>query len=101
TMFPTLLLRECWNDAVQQQLVSDFLNWQAPWLLQLPLSPEIRIRLERAAWERPLETSRVYRLFPEILDEKGLTTTRVKARIMHEKPLTQSVNEPFYPFVNE
>ncbi|MES9972207.1 MAG: hypothetical protein ABW092_19410 [Candidatus Thiodiazotropha sp.] len=101
TMFPPLLLREHWNDAKQRQLVSDFLNWQAPWLLQLPLCPEIRIRLESAAWARPLETSRVYRLFPEIIDEKGLTATRVKARIMHEKPPTESINEPFYPFVNE
>ncbi|MFC1312658.1 MAG: hypothetical protein G8D80_21030, partial [gamma proteobacterium symbiont of Ctena orbiculata] len=57
--------------------------------------------LETAAWERPLETSRVYRLFPEIIDEQGLTTTRVKARIMRDNPESRDLNEPFYPFVNE
>jgi hypothetical protein len=95
------LLRDHWEESGHQQLVSDFFNWQAPWLLQLPLSPDIRSQLEAAAWERPLETSRVYRLFPEIIDEKGLTTTRVKARIMQDKPKAPEVNEPFYPFVNE
>ncbi|MES9909412.1 MAG: hypothetical protein ABW150_13040 [Candidatus Thiodiazotropha sp.] len=101
TLFPALLLRDRWEDSNHQQLVSDFLEWQAPWLLQLPLRPETRSRLETAAWERPLETSRVYRLFPEIIDEQGLTTTRVKARIMRDKSHMQHVNEPFYPFVNE
>ncbi|MEW8140862.1 MAG: hypothetical protein AB2776_05615 [Candidatus Thiodiazotropha endolucinida] len=101
TLFPTLLLRDHWEDSNHQQLVSDFLKWQAPWLLQLPLCPETRTQLETAAWERPLETSRVYRLFPEIIDEQGLTTTRVKARIMRDKTQMQHVNEPFYPFVNE
>ena len=51
-IFPTLLLQERWEDANQQQLVADFLNWQAPWLLQLPLDPETRIQLEEAAWAR-------------------------------------------------
>ncbi|MEW8027881.1 MAG: hypothetical protein AB2792_13500 [Candidatus Thiodiazotropha sp.] len=101
TLFPTLLLRDRWDDSDHQQLVSDFLKWQAPWLLQLPLCPKTRTQLETAAWQRPLETSRVYRLFPEIIDEKGLTTTRVKARIMRDKPAVQDLNEPFYPFVNE
>jgi hypothetical protein len=101
SQFPSLLLRECWDDAQQQQLVSDFLKWQAPWLLQLPLSQDRRTQLETAAWDHPLETSRVYRLFPEIIDKQGLTTTRVKARIMQDKSTTQVISEPFYPFVNE
>jgi hypothetical protein len=100
-LFPTLLLRDQWDESSHRQLVSDFFKWQAPWLLQLSLTPDIRSQLETAAWERPLETSRVYRLFPEIIDQQGLTTTRVKARIMHDKPVPQKINEPFYPFVNE
>lgn len=100
-LFPTLLLRDHWDESSHQQLVSDYFKWQAPWLLQLSLSPDIRSQLEAAAWESPLETSRVYRLYPEIIDKKGLTTTRVKARIMRDKSVAQEVNEPFYPFVNE
>ncbi|MCU7893166.1 MAG: hypothetical protein KZQ78_16900 [Candidatus Thiodiazotropha sp. (ex Ustalcina ferruginea)] len=82
-----------------KQLVTDFLSWQAPWLLQLSLESEIRKQLESAAWKRPRESSRVFRLFPEIFDQKGLTTTRVKARMLRDKPNLQQVNEPFYPFV--
>ncbi|MCU7929490.1 MAG: hypothetical protein KZQ90_01730 [Candidatus Thiodiazotropha sp. (ex Codakia rugifera)] len=99
--FPPLLLRDQWIDADHKQLVMDFLSWQAPWLLQLSLESEVRKQLEHAAWKRPQESSRVFRLFPEILDQKGLTTTRVKARMLQEKPDLQQVNEPFYPFVNE
>jgi hypothetical protein len=101
TDFPALLLRDNWDETHQQRLVTDFLNWQAPWLLQLPLCQDKRARLESAAWNRPLETSRVYRLFPEIIDQLGLTTTRVKARLLQDTPSSQGVKEPFYPFVNE
>jgi hypothetical protein len=101
TDFPALLLRDRWDDRQQQQLVTDFLNWQAPWLLQLPLCQDKRTQLETAAWNRPFETSRVYRLFPEIIDQQGLITTRVKARIMQDKSASQGIKEPFYPFVNE
>ncbi|MES9943170.1 MAG: hypothetical protein ABW104_05875 [Candidatus Thiodiazotropha sp. 6PLUC2] len=99
--FPKLLVRDKWQDDKQRKLVNDFLHWQAPWLLQLKLSPLLRKQLEQAAWRRPIETSRVFRLFPAILDQQGLTTTRVKARIISDRPTHQQVNEPFYPFVNE
>ncbi len=99
--FPPLLLRETWPDPRQQALIREFLDWQSPWLLQLPLTPALRQRLESAAWRRPRETSRVYRLFPRVYDTSGLTTTRVKARLLQDRPAPQQVNEPFYPFVNE
>ncbi|MET0067456.1 MAG: hypothetical protein ABW076_14005 [Candidatus Thiodiazotropha sp.] len=99
--FPPLLLRERWPEAENQKLIRDFIDWQSPWLLQLPLSTEQRRRLETAAWRRPRETSRVYRLFPRVYDASGLTATRVKARLMQDPPSAQPVHEPFYPFVNE
>ncbi|MCG8488702.1 MAG: hypothetical protein MI756_14610 [Chromatiales bacterium] len=99
--FPQLLIRDHWQDNRQHKLVADFIDWQAPWLLQLKLTQKLRKQLEQAAWRRPLETSRVYRLFPDILDRQGLTATRVKARLISDKPPQQQVNEPFYPFVNE
>jgi hypothetical protein len=99
--FPPLLIQQEWEDRDVNKLVADFIDWQAPWLLQLPLSAQTRIKLEQAAWRRPLETNRVYRLLPRILDRRGLTAARVKARFLHNKPPTRQVNEPFYPFVNE
>jgi hypothetical protein len=99
--FPQLLLKDEWIDDNQHKLVADFIEWQAPWLLQLNLKPKLRSQLEKAAWRRPVETSRVYRLFPDILDRAGLTATRVKARFLVNQSVSQQVNEPFYPFVNE
>ena len=99
--FPSLLIRDQWEEHKQCKLVADFIDWQAPWLLQLKLKPHTRKQLEKAAWQRPLETSRVYRLFPDIFDKQGLIATRVKARFLQDKPSAKQVNEPFYPFVNE
>ncbi|MCU7828838.1 MAG: hypothetical protein KZQ85_07190 [Candidatus Thiodiazotropha sp. (ex Myrtea sp. 'scaly one' KF741663)] len=100
-IFPPLLLQSAWSTPEQQRMVSDYLDWQAPWLLQLELDTVLRKQLEKAAWKRPLETSRVYRLFPKVFDAKGLTVTRVKARMLQEKPSIKLISEPFYPFVNE
>jgi hypothetical protein len=98
--FPPLLLSTDWPSHEAWRLVTDYLDWQAPWLLQLDLEEGLRQRLEQAAWQRPRETERVYRLFPQIFDEEGLTVTRVKARLLNDKPRPQ-VGEPFYPFYNE
>lgn len=98
--FPPLLLSTDWPSARAWRLVTDYLDWQAPWLLQLELEPGLRQRLEQAAWQRPRETGRVFRLFPDICDDRGLTVTRVKARLLDERP-APSTREPFYPFYNE
>ena len=99
--FPELFIRSDWPEAEQSALVQDFLTWQAPWLLQLHhLDRPTRERLEQAAWRRPVETSKVFRLFPQILDQQSLTATRVKSRFLdgNAKP---EPPEPFYPFYNE
>jgi len=99
--FPPLLLSTDWTAEDDHQLVRDYLDWQAPWLLQLSLDNTLRRRLEMAAWQRPRETARVYRLFPEVHDKQGLTVTRVKARMMQIEPIEPRQPEPFYPFFNE
>ena len=99
--FPPLLLTTQWAEKEQQQLVTDYLDWQAPWLLQLELDIILRRQLEQAAWRRPRETARVYRLFPEVCDTGGLTVARVKARMMQDEPRDTRLPEPFYPFYNE
>lgn len=99
--FPPLLISEDWPGARDRDLVQAFFNWTSPWLLQLPeLSSERRRELEKEAWKRPDVSARVYRLFPEVLDEGGLTAARVAARLSQPKE-SVAVPEPFYPFFNE
>ncbi len=99
--FPPMLLSTDWPSPSAWRLVTDYLDWQAPWLLQLDLDQGLRERLEQAAWQRPRETERVFRLFPQICDDRGLTVTRVKARLLNERPPADLPREPFYPFYNE
>ncbi len=98
--FPPMLLSTDWPSPIAWRLVTDYLDWQAPWLLQLELETGLRQRLEQAAWQRPRETERVFRLFPQIFDEEGLTVARVKARLLPKSSLPRA-REPFYPFFNE
>lgn len=99
--FPPLLLQDDWPNEAQRHLVADYHDWQAPWLLQLELDTALRRRLEQAAWQRPRETGKVFRLFPAICDDAGLTVARVKARLLTDGAQAGSASEPIYPFYNE
>jgi hypothetical protein len=98
-LFPPLLLRETWPDERHRALVADLLAWQAPWLLQLDtINDERRRQLEQAAWHNPLQVERGHRLYPRILDQNGLTATRVKARLIGlDQEQEQPPPEPFMP----
>jgi len=99
--FPALFIRSTWPDANHTALVRDFHAWQAPWLLQLHhIDQPTREHLEQSAWRRPGETSKVFRLFPQIFDRQSLTATRVKSRLL-DGQAAPPPPEPFYPFYNE
>ena len=77
--FPECLLSEDWHDPQARQLVTDYLNWQAPLLLMLPLSLPRRRELEQQAQYRPLSVHTCHRLYPEILDQELLNKILVEA----------------------
>jgi hypothetical protein len=92
---PPLLISQAWEDERESSLVEAFIDWLSPWLLQIKLSDVIlRNRLEQCAWQRPLEVERVYALFPEIIDRKGLKVARVKAQLMGDSS-QKKYHEPF------
>ena len=96
--FPELFLRLEWEDPHHARLMKDFVAWQAPWLLQLDsIGQTTRAWLEKAAWQRPHETSRVFRLFPQVQDQKGLTATRVRAQLIDRSDTADELAEAFYP----
>lgn len=63
-------------------LLREFLDWQAPWLLQLQnLSVEQRDYLEQQAVQRTGESARCHRLYPKLIDEARITAARVEAKL--------------------
>jgi len=93
---PKRLLLEKWDDAGHQSLVSDYLDWQAPWLLQLDsFDDEARQMLELLAWKRPVLCAKQYHLFAKVLDEGQLKVVRVQARLMGYDSKRQGVIETF------
>lgn len=82
--FPVLLLREQWPNAEHQQLVNDYLAWQAPILLTLPALDRARRKLlEQSAGQRPLLVHQQYRLYPVIVNQALINKILVEA-VMRE-----------------
>jgi hypothetical protein len=77
--FPPCLLSEDWQVPEAQQLVTDYLNWQAPLLLMLPLPAPCRQQLEVQAQQRPLAVHTYHRLYPEVIDQALLNKILVEA----------------------
>ncbi len=107
--FPELLLRDDWHNPEDGALIRAYLDWQSPWLLLLQtLHTDTRRRLERAARQRAIETSRQHHLYPTVIDPDGLKVALVEARLRsavsppakddEEMPLSP---DPIYPFFNE
>jgi hypothetical protein len=93
---PPRLLLEQWGDAGDQSLVKDYLDWQAPWLLQLDnFDDETRQALELQAWKRPVLCAKQFQLFTKVLDDKQLKVARVQARLMGYDSQKQGVIETF------
>jgi hypothetical protein len=79
-------LREEWPEPSDRDLVRDYLNWCAPFLLTLPdLDDAHRDRLERAATARAMELDSLYRLYPKILNPGLVKSLRVEARIRRSR----------------
>ena len=100
--FPdTPVQAECFA-GVQRKLVDDYLDFDAPAMLQLLTIPrQLRARLEQAAWAHPLQVASLYRLYPYIIDKEGLKVALVKASIIGISGNNDSWHEPFLPYVNE
>ncbi len=69
------------HDEQHQQLIKDFLNWQAPWLLLLQdLSDADREHFEQQARQRALTLDKQFNLYPKVIDQTQINAARVEAR---------------------
>ena len=93
---PQRLLLEDWQTTEDSRLVSDYIAWLAPWLLQLNnYDDDTRQSIEKQAWQRPVLCAKQYHLFAKVLDEKQLKVVRVQARLMGYDGQGQRVIETF------
>jgi len=82
TAFPALNLRSDWSDGTMQALVDDYFCWLSPYLLMLPdLDDQLRAGLEQAASSHAIEVSRLWRLYPRVLDGEFVRRARVEAEL--------------------
>jgi hypothetical protein len=81
-IFPPFMIREDWEDAEDSELCQRYLKRQSARLLMLHnLKHEDRLRMEVAAKDHIFEVERLYKLYPEIADEKQMNAMRVEARL--------------------
>lgn len=80
--FPPCLIKSQWDDAECQRLCDLYLDRLAPRLLMLTgLPSDLRQHLENAACQHAIEVDNFYNLYPEVINDKALTTARVEARL--------------------
>ena len=100
--FPETLLGTGQHDAAHQQLIKDFITWQAPWLLLLPtLDTETRRSYERQARSQPAKLVHHYRLYPEIADSAVIDAARVEVRLRETVPEPETEEQVLSTFYVE
>ena len=85
--FPELLIKDNWQDETAQQLINDYLEWQAPFLLTLPhLSPITRKRLEQLAFRQAFKVEGQHKLWPQVIDEEKLKAVLIEVQMRRSNP---------------
>lgn len=99
TAFPPLLLRSEWPEAADQALVSAYLEWLAPYLLELPaLTTAGRSELEQAAVKQAPVVAARHRLYPETIDRQRITAALVEAQLRGQVAEQRVPGAEEYPF---
>lgn len=99
--FPPHFLQPERHAAPFSELLADYLNWQAPWLLLLDTLPdETRRALEIQARTRAAEMVKQHRLYPAVADPAQIKAALVEMVLRDKQPETKDKpnpsNSPFY-----
>lgn len=93
-VFPPYFLSDADSAPRHRQLIQEFIDWQAPWLLLLQnLMPAARQRFERLARSRALAVEKHYHLYPDIVDHDPLTAARVEAALRKNQAQDEDADE--------
>lgn len=100
--FPATLISPGRGEESQRRLVEDYVAWQAPCLLMLPLQKATRGNLEVLARQQPFEVLKHCQLYPEVVDQAQINAARVEAALCRQT--AQSVQDnslsPYYIELN-
>ncbi len=105
SQFPDLFLEPDQHEPPYAQLISDYLGWQAPWLLLLDtLAPETRRVMETLARMRAAEMIKHHHLYPELIDPAQLKAAQVEMALRNRRPEHEEASHtsmsPFYIELN-
>ena len=100
--FPPALISPGLGDDNQRRLVQDYMAWQAPCLLMLPLERATRGDLEILARQQPFEVLKYNRLYPEVMNEAQINAARVEAALRRQTSHSVQDNSlsPYYIELN-
>jgi hypothetical protein len=100
--FPQSLISPGLGNDDQRQLVDDYIAWQAPCLLLLPLQMETRRDFEIQARQQPFEVLKHCRLYPQLADEAQINAARVEAALRRQGAHARQDNNlsPYYIELN-
>ena len=81
-VFPELLVRAEWDEPTAVKLMDEWFDCLAPWLLQLQgIRESTRRLLEQRACQLPETVDLLHRLYPMLIDQPLINSTRVAAKI--------------------
>ncbi len=96
--FPPLMISEHWGNSVDAEIIQDFLDWQAPWLLFLPGLSTIRRRgFEMVARRHCQHVAEHFRLYPVVVDEAHINAARIEARLRMANEVQSEAGEDEIP----
>ncbi len=102
SLFPPLMIRGRGYPEPYQQLVDDFICWQAPWLLVLDsLQDTQRRQFEHDARRQALQVEQQYRSYPKIIDPEIINAARIEARMRHTLEPDAQVDDTMSTFYLE
>ena len=100
--FPIYFLGEKGHSPDHWQLIQDFHAWQAPCLLLLPNLPDSRRRwLERRAGNQAEAVDKLFRLYPDDVDQGMVQAARVEAMLRRSQTTTARQEEAMSTFYIE
>lgn len=92
--FPSLLVKEDWQNEADYDLCQRYLMRKSPRLLLLQrLSRDDRERLEDAARAHVFEVEQYFTMYPEVNDKRRMSAMRVEAQLRRNAPTVSGVKE--------